>query len=238
MVDKVRWLGAVGTYFTKNRKGELTQSEIKLLLDYTISIWDLIEKIKTEGFLKQIREQELAEVGKRLFRIHNAVGSLQNVMMRYVTNVNDTSKVLKDSKGNEYAFEPETIMMPTLWGYVTHLELTVAILKEVFDIERINASLAKPISLRGRLTIDPVKKVLENYSGTDLFRDVDTELRNAISHYEFDFIRRGPNSLLIYRDCEMQLGDAMIASKKANILFTAVILTILHMKKVNPFLMM
>lgn len=226
-------------YFSKNaEKFNLGQGEIPKVKEYTENFLDAIEKVQNDGYLKDgISEQKLTELLNRTGKLHEPVGMLHNTLTNYVCKTEglpDPSRVLRDEKGNIYQFGVSEILIVSLLIYTSHCELAGNILKNIFDFKKINSSLPNQKQQReyilenDRITLNPIMNVLKEYLGFDIFPELDLDLRNKISHWDFE-LDLG-NKEIVYAQTRKPLSEILELCKKANLFFVFISLAVERIK--------
>lgn len=226
--DKNRIVGEFDSYFSKRAEEfNLGPAEIPKIKEYTERFLNAIEKVQNDGYLKDgISEQKLTELLDRIGRLHQAISRLHNTLRNYSSNTRGTSRILKDEKGNIYQFGATEVVLVWLLSYISHSELIGNILKNIFDFKKINKSLPgqKPeyILEDGRITLHPMTSILEEYLGFDIFREFDLDLRNKISHWDFDLVNDG----ITYGGNKKTLNEILTLSKNANMFLVFISLVV------------
>lgn len=235
-INKNKIIKEFDSYFSKRGKEfNLGPKEIPVAIRYAKKFLDAIEKIQNGGYLKDgISEQKLAKLLDRTGKLHEAVGLLHNTLINYVRNTKglpDSSRVLRDEKGNSYQFGVSEIEIVLLVLYVSHCELAGNILKNIFDLRKINRSLPKPKRENNleddKITLNPMVSILKEYIGYDIFPELDLDLRNKVSHWDFEL---GKDGEVIYGKNKKNLYEIWSLSKKANLFFVFISLAVERIK--------
>lgn len=130
--------------------------------------------------------------------------------------------------------------MTILWSYVTDGELIGRYFKRFIDFTAVNNTLNSSDRVGGpttkeKITFNSIIRILVNKYNTYLFKDVDIDLRNSISHYNFHFLKSNryggiwfnyrPLNSTLTKMKRFSLPKLMLISKKTNLLLNAISIT-------------
>lgn len=233
-----------------NRMNNITQREKSEIILYCKHTVNLIEKIKRDGFIinSAIQSNKFQKEFKNISRIQTASGKMLNNFLHLVgTSRSPSLNLINPSNNHSANFSGDDIAMTILWSYATNGELIGRFFKRFIDFGAIYNSL--PASQRRgiintspeKITFNTIAYILKRKYNTKLFKDVDMDLRNSISHYSFCFFKTTRNAGIFFyykpygspnkRMKRYNLPRLMITSKKINLLFMAISTTVYPLLK-------
>ncbi len=233
-----------------NRNNDITQREKTQIILYCKHTVNLIEKLRGDGFIinSAIQTNDFQKEFKSISRLQNASGKMLNNFLHLIGMSNASSLNLVNQSNNLSAdFSGDDITMTILWSYVTNGELIGRFFKRFVDFRAIFNSLPTR-QQRGigntskeKITFNTIVIILQKKYDTNLFKDVDMNLRNSISHYSFCFYKTTNNAGIYFyykphgsstrRMKRYNLPRLMIVSKKINLLLMAIFTTVYPLLK-------
>lgn len=222
-----------------NRMNNITQREKTQIILYCKHTVNLIDKIRRDGFIinSAIQSDDFQKEFENISRIQIASGKMLNNFLHLVgTSVSPSLNLINPTNKHSANFSGDDITMTILWSYVTSGELIGRFFKRFIDFRAIRNSLPRTqrqgignIS-KEKITFNTIAYLLKRKYNTNLFKDVDMDLRNSISHYSFCFFKTRnagiyfhyePYGALTKRMKRYNLPRLMIISKKINLLLMA-----------------
>jgi len=224
-----------------NTMNTITQKEKTQIILYCKHTVNLIENLKKDGFIvnSAIQSKNFKKEFKSISRLQPASGKMLNNFIHLIGMSRVPSLNLLNPVNNHSAsFSGDDISMIILWSYATNGELIGRFFKIFVDFTEIVNSLPRPQqgsignTQREKITFNTIVQILKKKYNTKLFKDVDMDLRNSISHYSFNFFKTRRNAGIFFyykkygsstsRMKRYNLPRLMITSKKINLVLMAI----------------
>jgi len=149
----------------------------------------LLYEIRKDDFFKGISYVDYQNEFNKFTKIQNAVSLLHNKFIN-VVQPNGTVHLVGLPNAIAYNISGDEIAMILLWSYAASTEFILRLLKKVIDFDLINQSIYPSVYGRNKgdkITLGNALEVIKRRYKTNAFIDIDIDLRNKISHYDFDF---------------------------------------------------
>jgi len=225
--------------------------EYNLVWGYIKKMINLFKKMKRDNAILPITLKEYELEFDKLKTIHLPSSIIYHNFISLGSNsglnfpaYNNSLTVINPSNGEFAEFTKRHIILLQCWLYTTNCELILRLFKKFIDFRLINR--LPPHSSRiqmpyfnntllqpDKITLGRALHVLKRRYNTYLFKDIDIDLRNKISHYDFKFLGGGkedgiyfhPDSTNLRKKKIYYIKRLSILNKKISLLYAAIVQT-------------
>jgi hypothetical protein len=224
-------------FISQNSVFPLTPVEQKKAILRGNQLINLFYEIRKDGFITDIEYSEYQKEFAKFSQVQMAVGILHNHFIN-VVQPNGSVYLVGAPNIRRFQITGDQIAMVLFWSYSATGELILRLLKKVIDFYEIDRSIYPKNSVPktpDKLTLRKAINTLEKRYKTNAFIDLDIDLRNILSHYNFNFFNYQNSAGIEFqyydnhgaiRKKRYSLQKIMLVAKKNNILLTALSLTI------------
>ena len=221
----------------QNQLFNLTTVEQRRAILKSNQLIDLFYEIRNDGFFTGISYSDYQKEFVDFSRVQSAIGLLHNYFINVVQPGGNVF-LLGTPNRRSFQLNGDQIAMILFWSYTSTAEFLLCLLKKVIDFHAIDQLMFPHNNVpktSDKLTLRTTLTTLEMRYATKAFVDVNIDLRNKISHYDFSYFQHRNSSGIkcVYYDNQGFIGTKryslqkiMYGGKNMSILLAAASLTI------------
>lgn len=230
----------------------LSAHDLNLVNYCVINTIKLFKKMHNDGAILYPTLNDYKTEFEKLTDIHESASVIYTNFLdlgghtgHRLTGYNTPVIVINPSNGENAEFQKRHVILIECLLYTTNCELILRWVKKFINFQLINGMLAHPSRQTmnsyarsntlspNQITLRPALNVLKRRYNTYLFQDIDCDLRNKISHYDFKFLNGPAKDGIYFNNNPANLREKKIYSderlsklnRKISLLYAALIHT-------------